>query len=49
MPAKADFRYPLLIVITVMLLYGIWPGFRSSAQNHRMPSARLSASEKFFL
>jgi hypothetical protein len=27
MPAKADLRYPLLIVIAVMLLYGIWPGF----------------------
>ncbi|MEN4979978.1 hypothetical protein ABEI05_17965 [Erwinia billingiae] len=27
MPAKADFRYPLLIVIAVMLLYGFWPGF----------------------
>jgi hypothetical protein len=27
MTAKADFRYPLLIVIAVMLLYGIWPGF----------------------
>ncbi len=27
MPAKADFRYPLLIIIAVMLLYGFWPGF----------------------
>ncbi len=27
MPGEVYFRYPLLIVIAVMLLYGIWPGF----------------------